>query len=437
MKETRELVTSRLTVEAALPPATPLDAGTLVARRYEIVDEIASGGMGVVHRALDRRLTRQVALKLLRSQDAPGGELEDRFLAEARAMALVNHENVIEIYDMGWHNARPYFVMELIEGATLDDWLDKQWGTPLAVDAALGIVDQVCKGVEAIRRAGTVHGDLKPSNVLLDANHRVAVADLGLVSFFDVLEASEHVAGTPGYMAPELLTRNFGEDAEMRARIDVYAVGAISYELLAGEAMFPQEDTTDVLHAQLAGIYQPLNDMRPELPLEFEDIIAKAVAVNPHDRWPSAENVRRGLREARRAILQRKHEVQLLIVDDDESSAGDLENYLENRIENAVFTRVPSHVAALEAAMERRPSLIITEHGRPGIDGAQLVDVLRAQAQFNHVPIVVVTSCGGAADWHRMRAAGADGFLVKPIDELLLGTLVDSLLEKPLRARAR
>ena len=191
--------------------------------------------MGVVMLAWDERLERDVAIKLI----TPGqmnALARERFLFEARAMARVRHENVVEIYALGETNGAPFFVMEYVPGTTLANWLDDGILDDClpAIDESLGYLDQICRGVSAIHASGSVHGDLKPANILLGPTSRVAVADMGLSRVLDADGSSDHpLAGTPAYIAPEFAQTNLPPD--MVSRGDVYALGVIAYEMLTGE----------------------------------------------------------------------------------------------------------------------------------------------------------------------------------------------------------
>ncbi len=210
--------------------------GTVLDGAYRIVGALGQGGMGVVMLARDERLERNVAIKLIRPGRMATKGARDRFLTEARAMARVRHENVVEIYAFGEVEDTPYFVMEYVPGTNLANWLEDALlrdHLP-AIDESLGYLDQICRGVSAIHASGTVHGDLKPGNILLGPASRVAVADMGLSRVLDALDDSalHPMAGTPAYMAPECVSTDLAP--ELVQRRDVYALGVMAYEMLTG-----------------------------------------------------------------------------------------------------------------------------------------------------------------------------------------------------------
>ena len=176
--------------------------GDVIGSVYRILGELGRGAMGVVLEAFDLQLHRKVAIKFVNSASFDE-DARQHFVREARAMALVNHPNVLAIHSFGEHGDVPYFVMELVNGQTVDSWLARSDGKA-ELDEALAILNDVCQGVSAIHAAGTVHCDLKPSNVLLDDQFRVRVADLGLAAPYVDGNVTKVIAGTPEYMAPEL-----------------------------------------------------------------------------------------------------------------------------------------------------------------------------------------------------------------------------------------
>src|SRR4051812_9112083 len=176
--------------------------GDVVGGVYRILSELGRGAMGVVLEAFDLQLHRKVAIKFVNSASFDE-DSRRHFVQEARAMALVNHPNVLAIHSFGEHGSIPYFVMELVDGQTVESWLGRSDGRA-ELDEALAILYDVCRGVSAIHAAGTVHCDLKPSNVLLDDQLRVRVADLGLATPYVEGDVTKVIAGTPEYMAPEL-----------------------------------------------------------------------------------------------------------------------------------------------------------------------------------------------------------------------------------------
>jgi serine/threonine protein kinase len=211
---------------------------------YRIIRLLGRGSMGVVYLAHDEALDRQVAIKFTDpNQLSPS--FRKRFLEEARAMARVSHPNVLQVHAFGEHEERPYFVMEFVEGQTLEQWLKDRPSQP-DLDVALGILDDLCLGIAAIHAQNTVHRDIKPSNILLNDQLRPRVADLGLAALRLDQQSKPEIVGTPAYMAPEIAFSSLSDPA-LRARADVYSLACVAYELFVGHPPFDAAGNVGIL----------------------------------------------------------------------------------------------------------------------------------------------------------------------------------------------
>ena len=280
-------------------PAPAADPGSRDGRparigHYAIVRKLGEGGMGVVYAARDERLERTVALKTL-SSPADGDTARQRFWREARAAASVNHPNVCHIHEIGEDAGTLFLAMELLEGESLADRLRRG---PLPVSEAVPIATGMLAALSALHQGGLVHRDVKPSNVFLTP-HGVKLLDFGLVRHED--NASVAVAdltrtgiaiGTPRYMAPEQLT---GGDVDARA--DLFAAGAVLFEMLAGRPAFSGRTVVDVLHATLHE--QPPALTGSPAVAAMDRVIRRAMAKRAYDRFPSADEMAEELRELR------------------------------------------------------------------------------------------------------------------------------------------
>ncbi len=399
--------------------------GDWIADTYRIESELGWGSMGVVFCALDRALERQVAIKLIRSNLRPG-DFRKRFMLEARAMALVSHPNVLTIYAFGEHDDNPFIVMELVEGETLECWLEGQGPRP-DLDVAMRILNQVCLGVSAIHAAGRVHRDLKPSNVLLDHQLRARVSDFGLaVRSLDGALARE-VVGTPGYIAPEIL---FGKPGGATAQSDLYSLACIAYELLTGSPPFSVEESAalGVLHAT-AAVPKP-STLRPDLPQAFDDVLLSALAKDPAERTTSVELFRRALLEARNDSLE---PVRILVAENDVDFLEILEIVLRSEFPGADIECVSDGRSAIQAFDRRPASVVVLDLHMPELDGMAVTAMLRARPGADVVPIIVLTASGGPKEWRLLTELGADRFLVKPVN---LDDLV-STIRRAARERSR
>lgn len=402
-----------------------LDAGTVIDGVYRIVGPLGQGGMGVVMLAHDERLERNVAIKLIRPELLHSVDLRDRFLTEARAMARVRHPNVLQIYAFGEFETAPYFVTELVEGQTVEQWLRaRPEGTAPDLDIALRILEETCLGVTAIHAADTVHRDLKPSNLLLDSEMRVRVADLGVADLLRRagVEGKRDIVGTPEYMAPEIVLQT-ELPPELMQRADVYSLGCIAFELLTGSTPYPLEGSLVRMFAHITNETPTPSARRPGLPPEFDDVVMRALAKDPRERTRSAEGFRRGLIAARDRMSE---PVRILVAEDDPDFREVLEITLVREFPDALVECVADGSAALEAYDQRHHSVAILDLQMPNLDGMELTGLLRARDRdgARAVPIIVITASGGPTEWKRLSAMGADGFLVKPVNLKDVVTLV-------------
>jgi eukaryotic-like serine/threonine-protein kinase len=252
--------------------------------RYRVDEVLGSGGMALVYRARDEELDRPVAIKVLADNLAADDAFRQRFLREARLAARLSHKNVTQVYDSGEADGRPYIVMEYVEGETVAELLARRGRLPPA--EAVQLVLQVCAGLEHAHRAGLVHRDIKPQNLLVSRDGTVKIVDFGIArsSHGTRLTETGSVLGTAAYLAPEQAA---GE--EVTAAADVYAVGIVLYELLAGRTPHTAESLTQFL---ARGHEQPipaLTELAPEVPDALEDVVMRCLARVPTYRPPSAE----------------------------------------------------------------------------------------------------------------------------------------------------
>ncbi|MDU0349191.1 Stk1 family PASTA domain-containing Ser/Thr kinase [Actinomyces sp. MRS3W] len=266
--------------------------GRLVDSRYEIVDRVARGGMATIYRARDRRLDRLVALKLMHPHLADSPDFVARFRREARAAARLSNPGVVAVYDQGSLDGIAYLVMELVEGPNLRDLIASG---PLTVREALGLTAQILGPLGAAHRAGLVHRDVKPENVLLPADGSVAkVADFGLArAVTEVTQTTTgNVLGTVAYLAPELITS--GASAPCA---DVYSVGVILYELLTGKQPFTAESPIQIAFRNVHEDVPAPSLRLPDLPERVDALVADMTRRDPERRLRDADAALSQLRE--------------------------------------------------------------------------------------------------------------------------------------------
>lgn len=269
------------------PSGSPLEQGTTIGGRYRLEAPIASGGMATVWRATDSVLTRPVAVKVLHAHLAADPEFVARFRREAVAAARLAHPSIVAIYDTS--DDPEAIVMELVDGRTLRDELDARGFLPAA--EAVSIASSICQALEAAHKAGIVHRDVKPANVLLSAGGQLKVADFGIAKAARTsgeddlpdLTAIGRMVGTAKYLAPEQVS-----GGEIDARTDVYAVGAVLYEMLCGRAPFTGDNDLAVATARLHGPPERPRTVLRTVPPRLDDIVMKALATDPDQRHHSA-----------------------------------------------------------------------------------------------------------------------------------------------------
>jgi serine/threonine protein kinase/Tol biopolymer transport system component len=258
---------------------------------YRVVSLIAHGGMGVVYRATDVRLHRNVALKMLAPIGVPDEPRVERFLREARVTASVDHPNVVKVYDVGVFEGHPYIVIELLEGETLRARLGRGRLTP---SEARGIATDMARGLVAAHAAGLVHRDLKPENVFLTRAGVTKILDFGIAKLAPGAGRPRGAAptvtgillGTAGYLAPEQIR---GEEVDARA--DLFALGSILFELVTGQRAFAGESTVDTLHAILHAPPPDLIGQRNDVPDALAKIVSRLLEKAPADRFQSAADL--------------------------------------------------------------------------------------------------------------------------------------------------
>ncbi|SEE02812.1 Stk1 family PASTA domain-containing Ser/Thr kinase [Ruania alba] len=258
--------------------ADPL-IGRLVDSRYEITARVARGGMATVYRALDRRLDRVVALKVMHSHLTEGADVAARFRREARAAARLAHPGVVGVFDQGSADDLNYLTMEFVDGTNLRTVLRRRGALPLG--EALRLVEHVLSALAAAHNAGLVHRDIKPENILVAHTGEVKVADFGLARAVSEATAAStgSLLGTVAYLSPEIVTSGNAD-----ARADVYAVGAMLFELLTGHQPFLGETPIQVAYQHVHEDVPAASDAVPWLPLEIDDLIHAMTAREPADR---------------------------------------------------------------------------------------------------------------------------------------------------------
>jgi eukaryotic-like serine/threonine-protein kinase len=267
-------------------PVRDLKPGALIAGKYRIIEEVGAGGMGVVYKAEDLKLKRCVALKFLPPHLMDSPELKERFLVEAQAAAALSHPNICVIHEVGESEDRPYIAMEYVEGETLRDRVKKG---PMKTEEALDIVSQIAAGLGEAHAKGIIHRDIKSANIMITTKGRAKVMDFGLAKLRggSSLTRTQTTLGTVAYMSPEQAR---GEELDQRT--DIWSLGVVLYELLAGKLPFRGDHDQTLIYSILQKEPESLVKIRPALSPELDHIVFQALTKKASDRYRTMEELR-------------------------------------------------------------------------------------------------------------------------------------------------
>jgi serine/threonine-protein kinase len=256
--------------------------------QYRILSELGSGGMGVVYRALDLLLEREVALKRLRSEYAASSSVMDRFRKEAQLQAKLNHPNIAQLYTLVQDGDSLCIVMELVDGTVLRQFMPLPW------QSALPVVLQVLEALDYAHRRGVLHRDIKPENIVIDREGTVKVMDFGIAHALGAARLTRErvVIGTLEYMPPERILNR-----EMDQRSDVYSVGALLFEMLCGRLPFVSDSEYELLRAQVEAEPPPVNQFVSGVPEFVAAAIRRALEKDPRNRFASCADMAAALRD--------------------------------------------------------------------------------------------------------------------------------------------
>jgi eukaryotic-like serine/threonine-protein kinase len=264
---------------------------TLLGGRYQILGPLGAGGMANVYHARDLNLQREVAIKILRDDLVPDAALQARFLLEARAAANLVHPNIVTVYDFGQEAGRTFMAMEYVQGTDLKTLLRRR-GT-LPIEESVGLVIQVCAGVGYAHRAGLIHCDLKPQNILVTPDGRAKITDFGIARALVTVHPEEYsdvVWGSPQYFAPEQAAGGPPSPAS-----DVYSLGIILYEVLTGRLPFEATDAAGLARLHQTATPPSPRSLNPALPPSLEQIVYKVLSKEPSARYRTADQLGRVL----------------------------------------------------------------------------------------------------------------------------------------------
>ncbi|MET9128013.1 Stk1 family PASTA domain-containing Ser/Thr kinase [Streptomyces sp. NPDC004528] len=423
--------------------------GQMLDGRYRVDARIAVGGMATVYRALDTRLDRVLALKVMHPALAADVSFVERFIREAKSVARLAHPNVVQVFDQGTDESYVYLAMEYVAGCTLRDVLRERGA--LQPRAALDVLEPVLAALGAAHRAGFVHRDMKPENVLIGDDGRVKVADFGLVRAVDtVTQTTGSVLGTVSYLAPEQI-----EHGTADTRVDVYACGVVLYEMLTGGKPHSGDSPAQVLYQHLHADVPPPSAAVPGLPFALDRLVAAATArdpgLRPHDAVallgqvlearaglsaeqldavpPQAVTAGHDNAEDRTSVIPRSLSVpRLLPVNDDEGAGAggaDELNRTSRFEQTGVFASEPPVPARRRGSRSRRGTVLIVTAILLALGVGAGVWYINS-GQFTKVPLLLAKTEAQARS--RIESAGLDVGPVKHAysDTVQRGTVISS-----------
>ena len=258
--------------------------GVLLDDRYEILEKIGEGGMSVVYKAFCHRLSRFVAVKIMREEMAADEEFKRRFCAESHAIAMLSHPNIVAVYDVSHSDDVEYIVMELVDGITLKQYMDKRGA--ISWKEALHFTKQITKALAHAHSRGIIHRDIKPQNIMLLKDGTIKVADFGIAALENEMQESGQAVGSIHYIAPEQAR---GENPD--ARSDIYSLGIVMYEMLTGRKPYTGETIGEIAVKHMSSLPTMPSDIVPDIPPELERITLKAMSCPINKRYQSANEL--------------------------------------------------------------------------------------------------------------------------------------------------
>lgn len=285
-----------------------LKTGIVIGERYEIIEQIGTGGMSYVYKAKDHKLNRYVAVKVLKSEFSENKGFVSKFRVEAQAAAGLAHPNIVNVYDVGEDNGLHYIVMELVEGITLKEYIEKK--ARLSVKEAISIAIQVSMGIEAAHNNHIIHRDIKPQNIIISREGKVKVTDFGIARAATSNTITSNVMGSVHYTSPEQARGGYSDE-----KSDIYSLGITMFEMLTGRVPFNGETTVSIAIKHIQDEMPSPRDFVPEIPVSVEQIIFKCTQKSPDRRYDNMGQLIADLKES--LINPEASFVQMNTIDED------------------------------------------------------------------------------------------------------------------------
>ena len=422
---------------ASVAVAAGLAEGTIIDGRYRIASELGRGGMGLVHLARDTWLDRPLAVKMIAPLWAANSSAASSFLREAKALAFVRSQYVVQVYAFGLHEGSYFLAMEYARGRTLRQILadHRVHGDTVPTHRALTILTRIAEGVDAVHAAGIVHRDIKPANIVIEEDTgRPVLVDFGLAVPRDDPSAALSM-GTPHYMAPEQAGAGVS-GATVGVGTDVYALGCTAFEMLTGRLPFESDDQAQLIRMHSRKTPPAPSSIRKDL-TPFDAVLLKALEKDPADRYPSCgamtyELAAAGEKWSTKSLtlppppmapqVERNRPLKVLVVDDDRvfakfaAQAVQLAFFRHRKDLRVMVKGAGNGAEAIERALQEPPDLVLLDFDMPGLDGVDTLSRLRALPGGDAARVVVISGRITTSDRWRFAVLGVNDFVKKPID---------------------
>jgi serine/threonine-protein kinase len=424
--------------------------------------------MGTVFLAEDISLKRRVAIKFLLPELDASADCAIRFKHEAVGMASVRHNNVAQIYSYAEHGGNLYFVMEYLDGDTVESLVDahNRRGFFIPLSDAMDILVQAAQGLAAVHRAGVVHRDIKPANIMLaDDGRRTVIMDFGLVRNVEIEHEMRSLVGTPAYMAPEIAEGRPGSDRS--PQVDIYSFGVSAYEILTGSLPFNGRTWVEIVRKHITEMPPFPSERRPGLPEKLDEIVFRALSKDPNERYKSCSEMLEELYFAAQLsvpddtvphnqITTRKRRIssrfpsappgvvrstpsassrgKLLVVDPDGAFRSTVHEVAKATVPGCRVYSATDGDMALKMFEDIQPNVLLIELSLPEINGLEVAATIRGDHVNDQVAIIIVSDTGGKREMEILHRLKINRYLTKPVDRDELADELRPLLERPLSA---
>ncbi len=460
----RGMGTARATLRSAQPSNA---APVILENKYRLLNEIGRGAMGTVFLAEDISLKRRVAIKFLLPELDASADCAIRFKQEAIGMASVRHNNVAQIYSYAEHGGNLYFVMEYLDGDTLENLVDanNRRGFFIPLADAMDMLVQAAQGLAAVHRSGVVHRDIKPANIMLtDDGRRTVIMDFGLVRNVEIEHEMRSLVGTPAYMAPEIAEGRMGADRS--PLVDIYSFGVSAYEILTGSLPFNGKTWVEIVRKHITEVPPFASERRPGLPEKLDEIIFRTLSKDPNDRYKNCSEMIEELTFVAQmavsdddrnpaSITTKKRRLsgmrfssappkparstpisssrgKLLVVDPDSAFRSVVHEVAKSSVPGCRVYSATDGAMALKMFDEIRPNVLILDLSLPEVNGLEVAATIRGDRINDTVSIIIVSETGGRRELDILKRLKINRYLAKPVDRDQLADELRPLLERPI-----